>query len=120
MKDILIVDDNDDIRRLLRHTLEPEYQVWEASDGIGALQVVRELHPKLVFLDVMMPGELNGLQVLNAIREDKDLRETQVVMITARGQEEDYENARKHGADGYIVKPFGTQGLLDWVRANLK
>lgn len=120
MNDILIVDDNDDIRRLLRYTLEPDYHVWEAADGIGALNVVRELRPKLVFLDVMMPGELNGLQVLSAIREDKNLRETQVIMITARGQEQDYENARKHGADGYIVKPFGTLGLLHWVRANLK
>ena len=119
MNDILIVDDNDDIRRLLRHTLEPEYQVWEASNGSSALEIVRKIHPKLVFLDVMMPGTLNGLQVLSAIREDMHSSEVKVIMISARAQEMDLENAQKHGADGYIIKPFGTGGLLDWVHAYL-
>lgn len=117
MTDILIVDDNADTRRLIRVTLESEFKVQEAPDGATALALMRELHPAIVFLDVMMPGRMNGLQVLTEIREDPTLRETTVVMVTGRCEPSDVANARRHGADGYLVKPFSTLELLEWVRA---
>lgn len=116
MADILIVDDNTDIRRLLRVTLERDFSVSEADSGAEALRLIESLRPKVVFLDVMMPGALNGLQVLSAIRENPAIRKTAVIMVTARGQELDFKNANRHGADGYIVKPFSTLEVLSWAK----
>ena len=119
MLDVLIVDDNADIRRLLKVCLQDNYEVAEAADGHTALQMMRELHPKIVMLDVMMPGELNGFQVVSAIREDADLCETTVVFITALSEESYLKNSKKHGADAYLIKPFSTWEVKDWVRSQL-
>ena len=114
--DVLIVDDNADLRRLLRAALSAEFTTAEAEDGATALQMVRAHRPRLVLLDVMMHGDLNGLATLSAIREDFDICKTWVVMVTARSHIEDIRNARLHGADGYIMKPFSTLDVLDGVR----
>jgi DNA-binding response OmpR family regulator len=119
MTDILIVDDNADIRRLLMVSLQKEFEVQEAPDGVTALQMIRLLHPKIVLLDVMMPGELNGLQVLSEIRGNASICNTAVMVITALGQESHLENAKRHGADAYLVKPFSTLEVQDWVRSQL-
>jgi two-component system phosphate regulon response regulator PhoB len=119
MPDVLIVDDNADIRRLLTACLQKEFDVLEAPDGRTALQMIRQFRPKIVMLDVMMPGELNGLQVLSEIREDTDICDTTVVMVTALCQENQVANAKRHGADGYLVKPFSTLEVQDWVRSQL-
>lgn len=114
--DVLIVDDSANIRRLLGATLSPHYLTVEAEDGVTALAMIRKHRPRLVLLDVMMPGELNGLAALSAIREDIVICETLVVIVTARSQEVDLQNARRHGADGYLVKPFASTELLEAVR----
>ena len=114
--DVLIVDDNANIRRLFQATLSAEYLTIEAEDGDTAVEMVRKYRPRLVLLDVMMPGELNGLAALSAIREDEDISETVVIIVSARSQEDDFKNARRHGADGYLVKPFGPSELLQAVR----
>lgn len=119
MPDILIVDDNADIRRLLKASLQAEYEVKEAPDGHTALQMIREMHPKIVMLDVMLPGEFNGLQVLSEIRQDAAICDTTVVMITALGQDSNVANAKRHGADAYLVKPFSTLEVQEWVRSQL-
>lgn len=119
MPDILIVDDNADIRRLLKVSLQSEFEVQEAPDGRTALQMIRELHPKIVMLDVMMPGEMNGLQVLSEIRQDAAICDTTVLMVTALGQDSNVANAKRHGADAYLVKPFSTLEVQDWVRSQL-
>lgn len=118
--DILVVDDNADIRRLFRAMLGHSHTVREAQDGASALHMIREFLPKLVFLDVMMPGGMNGLQVLSAVREDPAIHDTPIVMVTARGQELDVANAERHGADGYVVKPFGIKDLMLWTDQYLK
>ena len=114
--DILIVDDNANIRRLYQATLCTEYVTVEADDGATALEMVRMFHPRLVLLDVMMPGKLNGLATLSAIREDASICETVVIIVTALNQESNLNNARRHGADGYLMKPFGPSELLQAVR----
>lgn len=119
MLDVLIVDDNADLRRLLRVCLQDNYEVAEAPDGHTALQMMRKLHPKIVMLDVMMPGELNGFQVVSAIREDAKISATTVVMVTALSEDNHFKNAKKHGADGYLIKPFSTWEVQDWVRSRL-
>lgn len=119
MPSVLIVDDHADIRRLLSITLGKSYDIIEAEDGATALEAVRRHRPAVAFLDVMMPGELDGLQVLAAIKADPQTRATLVAMVTARGQAADSEDARKLGADAYFIKPFSPLQLVGWIRSKL-
>ena len=119
MTHILIVDDHSDIRRLLSITLGKEFEILEAEDGVGALDIIRRHHPKVVLLDVMMPGDMDGLQVLDAIKADPQTRHILVGMVTARGQMADSEDANRRGADAYFVKPFSPLQVVAWVRSKL-
>ncbi len=120
MSTILIVDDHSDIRRLLSITLGKEFTIIEAEDGKSALEAVRRHHPKLVLLDVMMPGEVDGLQVLDAIKTDPATRDILVAMVTARGQTSDHDDARKRGADAYFIKPFSPLQVVSWARSHIQ
>jgi CheY-like chemotaxis protein len=119
MTTILIVDDHSDIRRLLSISLGKEFHILEAQDGTSALDVIRHQLPDAVLLDVMMPGDINGLQVLEAVKTDPKTRAIRVVMISARGQTSDHEAARKLGADAYFVKPFSPSQVVAWLRERL-
>lgn len=119
MKKILLVDDHSDIRRLIRITLGKAFEVFEAEDGATGLAMIRELTPDLVVLDVMMPGELDGFQVLDSIKGDPQLRHIKVIMVTARGQNSDYENGMAHGADAYFIKPFSPLQLVACIKETL-
>ena len=120
MPKILIVDDHADIRRLLTITLGKEFEILEAEDGLHALEAIRQHHPKVVLLDVMMPGEMNGLQVLEAIKANPQTQDILVAMLTARGQTVDSDDARNRGADAYFIKPFSPLQVVAWVRSKLK
>jgi two-component system phosphate regulon response regulator PhoB len=116
MKSILIVEDQPDIRKLIRMTLEFEpYDVHEASDGVSGLRVANEVKPDLMLLDVMMPGELDGLQVCKQIKTDPNLRQIRVILLTARGQARDLDAGREAGADEYLVKPFSPLQLIETI-----
>ena len=119
MKKILIVDDHADMRRLLSISAGNEYEVMEAEDGESAFEATRRLRPDAVLLDIMMPGAMDGLQVLDAIRADPALKHIRVAMITARGQATDLSAGKDHGADAYFVKPFSPLKLLSWLRTQL-
>lgn len=113
---ILIVEDQPDIRKLIRMTLEFEpYDVHEASDGVNGLRLAGDVRPDLMLLDVMMPGELDGLQVCKRIKADAELRGIRVVLLTARGQARDLEAGREAGADEYLVKPFSPLQLIETI-----
>lgn len=116
---ILVIDDNPDIRRLLQLTLENHYVVLEATDGRSAMQMLAEHRPPLVLLDIMMPGELDGLQVLDAIKHDPQFQCTLVAMVTARGQAMDSLDARMRGADAYFIKPFSPRDIRAWVETRM-
>jgi CheY-like chemotaxis protein len=116
MDKILIVDDQAEIRRLLSISLSREYEVIEAADGASALEMLRKHRLGAVLLDVMMPGEPDGLGVLGAIKNDPALRHIPVAMLTARGQVADIEAARACGADNYFTKPFSPLKVLAWLR----
>lgn len=116
MTKILLVDDHSDIRRLIRITLGQSFEVLEAEEGSIALQIVRQQRPALVVLDIMMPGEMDGLQVLEAIKSDPDTASTKVVMVTARGQARDYEIGMERGADAYFIKPFSPLQLVAAIK----
>ena len=116
MKRVLIVDDQPDIRKLIRMTLEFEnYEIHEASDGASGLRLAGGVLPDLILLDVMMPGEIDGLQVCRAVRANPALSGTRVVLLTARGQARDHEAGRLAGADEYLVKPFSPLQLIETI-----
>jgi DNA-binding response OmpR family regulator len=114
---ILIVDDEPRIRDFVRMNLELEhYRVLEASNGIEALDELRENLPDLVVLDVMMP-EMDGFETLRAIRE---VSTVPVIMLTVRQSEQDRIHGLDLGADEYIAKPVGPRELLSRIRALLR
>lgn len=116
MKKILIVEDNADIRRLVRMTLESaDYEILEAIDGESGLHLAQTTWPDLVLLDVMMPGDIDGLDVCRQIRQNPDLSKIRVVLLTARGQAKDRESGLAAGADAYLAKPFSPLQLIDTV-----
>jgi CheY-like chemotaxis protein len=119
MHKILLVDDHSDIRRLVRITLGKNFEVFEAEDGVTALDIARRHKPDLVVLDVMMPGEMDGLQVLDAIKADPQLAATRVIMVTARGQASDFDDGMARGADGYFIKPFSPLQLVSAIKETL-
>ena len=120
MTTVLIVDDRPVIRRLIAISLGQEFEILEAQDGREALALIQTHKPRIVFLDVMMSGDLDGLQVLDIIKGDPLTRHILVAMVTGRGLASDGDDARKRGADAYFTKPFGPHDVLTWVRSALE
>ena len=120
---IVIVDDEVHIRTLLEQSLEEleedyDVEILTAENGQEGLDVIRETRPGLVLLDVMMPM-MNGYDVCKAIREDPDLADVQVILLTAKGQEADRERGVEVGATRYMTKPFDPDELLEIAKGML-
>jgi two-component system KDP operon response regulator KdpE len=114
---ILIVDDEPQIRRVLRTTLTSQgYTVAEARTGDEALEQIRVERPDLILLDVNMPG-ISGLETCREIRASSDIP---IIMLTVRGTEKDKVQALDAGADDYVTKPFGSEELMARIRAGLR
>lgn len=114
---ILVVDDEERMVRFIRLNLEHDgFEVISAYRGYQALDAVREQLPDLVLLDVMMP-DLDGFEVLKLIREGSSIP---VIMLTAKGEEDDRVRGLELGADDYITKPFSPRELVSRVRAVLR
>ena len=115
---ILIVEDQPDICKLIRMTLEfGDFEIHEAHDGESGLNMARAIKPDVILLDVMMPGLLDGYQVCDRIKKDPELRAIKVAMLTARGQATDLAAGEAAGADAYLVKPFSPLELIDRVES---
>lgn len=116
---ILLVEDDPTLRSTLAFNLSREgYRVFTADNGLTALELV-DRHAgelQLIILDVMLP-EMNGLQVLRQVRQDHDIS---VLMLSARGEEQDKVDGLELGADDYVVKPFALRELLARVRAAVR
>lgn len=119
MHKLLIVDDQPDIRKLLRITLGRSYALIEAEDAASAWEIIRREKPDGVILDVMMPGEMDGYQLCEKIRGDAQLKGTYVMLVTARGQAADKERGLLAGADDYFVKPYSPLLLLQAIKKRL-
>jgi CheY-like chemotaxis protein len=111
MKKVLIVDDQDTIRKMLRLTLSGRYELFEAADAGEAWEALRRVRPDAVILDIMMPGEMDGYQICEKLRAEHEMRNIHVVMVTARGQDADRQKGMAAGADAYFVKPFSPLAL---------
>jgi len=117
---LLVVDDNADLRDYMRRILTAAgHQVRVAADGEAALDAAREWQPDLIVSDVMMP-KLDGFGLLRALRDDDALRETPVLLLSARAGEEAKVGGLESGADDYLVKPFAARELLARVAGNLQ
>ena len=113
MAEILVVDDDPDIRTLIRLTLESYgFQVREAGDGLQALDAPQERAPDAMVLDVMMP-RMDGYGVLRAMRQREMAQHTKVLMLTCKTEERDFVRGWELGADDYRTKPFEPMELAD-------
>jgi DNA-binding response OmpR family regulator len=116
---ILIADDEPNILISLEYLMKREgYEVHVARDGQEALDLLQRVLPRLVLLDVMMPNK-NGFEVCQALRADESLKDTLVLMLTAKGRDTDIAKGLGVGADAYMTKPFSTKELVVKVREML-
>lgn len=119
-KRILIVDDEPHILRSLGFVLKKAgYDILEARSGQAALELIEEQRPDLVFLDIMMP-EVDGYEVCRKIKSSAELSSTYVIMLTAKGQENDRQKGLASGADEYMTKPFSPTRAVARVEAALR
>lgn len=119
-KRLVVVDDEVHIRALLEQTLEEltddfGVEVFSAADGAAGLDLIREVRPQLVFLDVMMP-KMNGYEVCQAVTADPALAGVKVILLTAKGQETDRSQGLEAGAAHYLTKPFDPDEVLTVAR----
>ena len=113
---VLIVDDDQFIRKLIATTLEDEarFDLYEAADGLQALEVAHREHPALVFLDVDMPG-LDGIETCRRLRSENETAAATIVMLTAAHGDSVESRAEEAGADLFLTKPFSPLDLLRLV-----
>lgn len=117
MRNVLIVDDDPFIRKLVATTLEDvaEFTLHEAANGLEAVQHAADVRPQLVFLDIDMP-RLDGIEACRRIRaQERDGEGATIVMLTAAGAQENEQQARDAGADMFLTKPFSPLELLRLV-----
>ncbi|ATD57425.1 response regulator [Clostridium chauvoei] len=117
---VLVVDDEAHIVELISYNLiNSGYDVITASNGNDAVKMARENKPSLVLLDLMLPG-IDGFDVCKVIKGDKELKNTSIIMLTAKGEELDKILGLELGADDYITKPFSIRELLARIKAVLR
>jgi len=119
-KTILVVDDEQDIRELIRYNLAKEgYRVECVASGEEALRRVRSVAPDLILLDLMLPGA-DGLEICRRLKAERRTAGLPVLMLTAKGEDADVVTGLELGADDYVVKPFSPRVLLARIRAVLR
>lgn len=119
-KRILIIEDEEDIRELIRYTLDREgFGVSEAGTGEAGLRSAADRNPDLVLLDLMLPGK-DGLSVCRELKGDEATRNIPVIMVTARGEESDIVAGLELGAEDYVIKPFSPKVLAARIRSVLR
>lgn len=117
---ILVVEDETDIRTVVLHNLRKDgYSAAGAATGEEALEMAEARKPDMIVLDLMLPG-MDGMAVCRKIRKSSTLKKTPILMLTARGEEQDMVSGLEAGADDYVVKPFSNRVLLARVRSLLR
>ena len=116
---ILVVDDEQNIRLLVRKFLTDKFTVLEAIDGEEAVEMARKHRPSLILMDILMP-KMGGYDACSMIKNDQSTKRIPVFMLTGLGFELNKKFAEAVGADGYITKPFTSEQLLDTIGKFLK
>ena len=116
LKRILIVEDTEDNRQILRDLLtNAGFDIVEAHDGQAAVEAASEFHPDLILMDIHLPI-MNGYEAIRRIKADTTLQPIPIIAVTSYALSEDKEKARAAGCDGYVAKPFSPRQLLATVR----
>jgi two-component system, OmpR family, response regulator len=114
--DILIAEDEPSILESLDFILRRAgFTISSVTDGDAVIEAVRRLHPRMLVLDVMLPKR-SGFDVLKQIRADADMRAMPVLILTAKGQQQDRRTAEELGADGFVTKPYANADVVGAVR----
>lgn len=116
---ILVIDDNDDMREMLKMLLEKDYTIYTATNGKEALTLMPEVQPDLIVCDVMMP-EMNGIEFTSHLRSDFDISHIPVILLTASVDEETRLKGIEVGADAFLTKPFDSRLLYARIRGLIK
>lgn len=118
---VLVVDDDELIRKLIQRLLEREFDihVTTLSNGLEGLEYAQEHKPDLIILDLMLPG-LNGFEILKKLRKDKLLKDTKIILVSAKSRSEDIERGFDLTADEYVTKPFQPKEFTARVRKLLE
>lgn len=113
MKKILVVDDQEEIRRLVKATLKTDdWAVFTADCGLTAVEKARKEKPEVIMMDISMPGEIDGLEATRLIKADPETSACAIIMLTSKGTQEDKDQGYKAGADDYFIKPFSPLALI--------
>jgi CheY-like chemotaxis protein len=119
-KRILVVEDHEPMLGAIKSMLEMKgYAVWTAVNGLDALQVMEEMKPDLLIVDILMP-EMNGYAFYQEVQKRPEWRSTPFILLTSMAQREDIQRGRELGVNSYITKPFDPEELLGAVRAGLE
>lgn len=117
---ILVVDDEQDLLDLIEYNLKKEgFDVLKAEDGKEGIAAARKHNPSLVLLDIMMP-KMDGLEVVERMRSDDELKHIPIIFLTARGDEKTEVKGLNKGGDDYITKPISTTKLISRIKAVLR
>ena len=116
---VLVIDDIADMRHALREVLKSRYRIVAAKDGVEGIEVAKREKPDLIISDIMMP-RLDGYGLIQEIKNDPSLRETPVILLTARSGGENISNAFQNGADDYVEKPFQPREVVSRVEKLLR
>ena len=121
MKKIMIVDDQPEVRELVEVTLLSEsYEILQTDTGGKAIEMAIREKPSIILMDIMMPGEIDGLEAARIIKSNSDTKDSYIIMLTAKGQKIDIEKCLQVGADDYFIKPFSPLMLINKVEEVLK
>jgi two-component system, OmpR family, alkaline phosphatase synthesis response regulator PhoP len=118
-KKVLIIEDEKNIANAEKMILQDDYHVVLAHDGLNGLKMAQSHKPDIVVLDLMLPG-MHGYDVCKKLREDKNLKDTKIVMVTAKSDDKDEIKGMDLGADDYIMKPFEPVELKHVIKQVLK
>lgn len=120
MQNVIIVEDEEDIQELIQYNLAKNgFNTTVYSSGEEALSNILAKNPDLVLLDLMLPG-IDGLEVCKRLKKSDDTKELPIIMLTARGEEEDIVKGFEYGADDYVTKPFSPKILISRIKAVLR
>ncbi len=117
---VMIIEDEEPLAMLLSYNLEKEgYEVATVANGLNAVSEVERLMPSVILLDWMLP-EVSGIEICKMIRSKADIKNIPIIMLTAKGQEEDKIRGLGAGADDYVTKPFSVPELIARVKTNMR
>ena len=116
MNTVLIVDDDPYVRKLLEVTLSVSFKVVQTENPEDVIDMIVQLKPCAVFLDVLLPNGMTGIELLKTIKSKPETRDVPIALVTVKAQRADWELGVTMGADAYFKKPFSPLELLAWAR----